>query len=67
MDGIERIPDVPASPGVVPFRVTGHQFQKHRVLFRQLIPGNAYTFPNESLTPQELVSIVTATQTKQTP
>lgn len=55
MDGIERIPDVPASPGVVPFRMTGHQFPKHKVLFQQLIPGNAYTFPNESLTAQELV------------
>jgi hypothetical protein len=55
MDGIERIPDVPVSPGVVPFRMTGHQFPKHKVLFRQLIPGNAYSFPNESLSSQELV------------
>ena len=55
MDGIERIPDVPASPGVVPFRVTGQQFTKHKVLLRQLIPGNAFTFPNDSLSSQELV------------
>jgi hypothetical protein len=55
VDGIERIPDVPASPGVVPFRVTGLQFPKHTVLFQQLIPGNAYAFPNESLSAQELV------------
>jgi hypothetical protein len=59
MDGVERIPDVSASPGVVPFRVTGQQFPKHRVLLQQLIPGNAYTFPNESLSSQELVSILT--------
>lgn len=57
MDGIERIPDVPASPGVVPFRVTGHQFPKHKVLLQQLIPGNAYTFPNESLSSQELCTL----------
>lgn len=53
MDGIERIPGVPASPGVVPFRMTGVQFTKHRILFQQLIPGQAYTFPNESLSSQE--------------
>ncbi|XP_021942091.1 uncharacterized protein LOC110841101 [Zootermopsis nevadensis] len=57
MDGIESIPGVPASPGVVPFRLSGHQFSKHKVLFEQLIPGNAYTFPNESLSKQELVRI----------
>jgi hypothetical protein len=59
MDGIERIPDVSTSPGVVPFRVTGHQFPKHKVLFQQLIPANAYIFPNESLTSQELVRTLT--------
>jgi hypothetical protein len=59
MDGIERIPDVPVSPGVVPFRVTGHQFPKHKLLFQQLIPGNAYTFPNESLSAQQLVRTLT--------
>lgn len=53
MDGIERIPGVPASPGVVPFRVTGQQFTKHRILFQQLIPGHDYAFPNESLSSQE--------------
>jgi len=53
MDGIERIPGVPASPGVVPFRMTGQQFTKHKILFQQLIPGHAYTFPNESLSSQE--------------
>jgi len=55
MDGIERIPDVPASPGVVPFRMTGQQFTKHTILFQELIPGNAQTFPNDSLSSQELV------------
>jgi hypothetical protein len=59
MDGIERMPDVSESPGVVPFRVTGHQFPKHKVLFQQLIPGNAYIFPNESLSSQELVRTLT--------
>lgn len=57
MDGIERIPDVPASPGVVPFRLTGQQFTKHKVLFKQLIPGHAYTFPNDSLSSQELCAL----------
>ncbi|XP_021940956.1 uncharacterized protein LOC110840320 [Zootermopsis nevadensis] len=57
MDGIESIPGVPASPGVVPFRLSGHQFSKHKVLFEQLIPGNAYTFPNESLSKQELCTL----------
>ena len=59
MDGIERIPGVPASPGVVPFRMTGDQFTKHRILFQQLIPGHAYTFPNESLSSQEQVRKLT--------
>lgn len=57
MDGIERIPGVQASPGVVPFRVTGQQFIKHKILFRYLIPGHAYTFPNESLSTQELCTL----------
>ena len=59
MDGIERIPGVPASPGIVPFRVSGHQFTKHVILFQQLIPGHAYTFPNDSLTSQEQVRTLT--------
>ncbi|XP_069678590.1 uncharacterized protein [Periplaneta americana] len=57
MDGIERIPDIPEMPGLVPFRLTGHQYPKHRVLLRGLVPGNAYTFPNESLTAQELCTL----------
>lgn len=59
MDGIERIPGVQASPGVVPFRVTGQQFTKHKILFQYLIPGHAYTFPNDSLSSQELVRTLT--------
>jgi hypothetical protein len=59
MDGIERNPGLPASPGVVPFRVSGQQFTKHKILFRQLIPGNAFTFPNDSLSSQEQVRTLT--------
>jgi hypothetical protein len=59
MDGIERIPGILASPGVVPFRVTGHQFIKHMILFQELIPGHANTFPDDSLTSQEQVRTLT--------
>ena len=59
MDGIERIPGVPASPGVVPFRMTGQQFTKHMILFQELIPGHANIFPNESLSSQEQVRTLT--------
>jgi hypothetical protein len=59
MDGIERIPGLPESPGVVPFRMTGQQFTKHMILFQQLIPGHAHTFPNDSLSSQELVRTLT--------
>lgn len=52
-DGIRRAPDVTASDGVVPFTPSGPEFFRHMILLTKLIPGNAYSFPNNSLTTVE--------------
>jgi len=53
LDGIERAQGVFTSPSVLPFSPSGMQFTKHRILLSRLIPGNAMTFPNNTLTAQE--------------
>lgn len=55
-DGIERAPGVFNSATILPFSPSGHQFTKHRILLTRLLPGNAQSFPNATLTAQERVS-----------
>lgn len=62
MDGIERAPGVTQTQSVLPFSPSGFQFSKHRILLSRLIPGNANTFPNTSLTAIERVSILNLSQ-----
>lgn len=38
-----------------PYSPRGKQADKNKILLTKLIPGNAYTFPNETLTPLERV------------
>lgn len=52
-DGIERAYNVNAGPNVIPYSPIGFQFSKFRILLSRLIPGNAFTFPNSTLTRQE--------------
>lgn len=52
-DGIERAYNVNAGPNVIPYSPIGFQFPKFRILLSRLIPGNAFTFPNSTLTRQE--------------
>lgn len=54
-DGIERINGVQPSPGVVPYKASGFQFTKHKILLQKLLPNNAQSkrFPNETLTTEE--------------
>ncbi|XP_034253040.1 uncharacterized protein LOC117652324 [Thrips palmi] len=52
-DGIRRAPDVTPSDGVVPFTPSGPEFFRHMILLTKLIPGNAYNFPNSSLSMPE--------------
>lgn len=58
-DGIQIADDSVSSlmPGVLPYSPTGFQFNKFRVLLSRLIPGNAFRFPNETLTRQERCSL----------
>ncbi|XP_037949543.1 uncharacterized protein LOC119680678 [Teleopsis dalmanni] len=56
-DGIQRAPNIVASPGVIPYSPTGFQFSKFRILLQRLIPGNAYNFPNNSLSVEERCSL----------
>ncbi|XP_065090066.1 uncharacterized protein LOC135711212 [Ochlerotatus camptorhynchus] len=56
-DGIVRASGVQNIPGVLPFSPVGFHFTKHRILFSRLLPGNAQTFPNATLTPQERCSL----------
>lgn len=55
LDGIERAPGV-FQQSVLPFSPSGYQFSKHRLLLSRLIPGNAFNFPNGTLTTIERVS-----------
>ncbi|EDW74052.2 uncharacterized protein Dwil_GK21722 [Drosophila willistoni] len=56
-DGIKRAPGISAIDGVIPYSPTGFQFPKFRLLLSRLIPGNANTFPNSSLTRVERCSL----------
>ncbi|XP_033234559.1 uncharacterized protein [Drosophila pseudoobscura] len=56
-DGIKRAPGVTAIDGVIPYSPTGFQFPKFRILLSRLIPGNANSFPNSSLTSVERCSL----------
>nr|XP_036230941.1 uncharacterized protein LOC106625100 isoform X2 [Bactrocera oleae] len=56
-DGIQRAYGVAESPGVIPYSPTGFQFPKFRILLSRLIPGNALTFPNNTLTREERCSL----------
>lgn len=55
LDGIERAPGIFTSNTVLPFSPSAFQFSKHRLLLSRLVPGNAVTFPNNTLTPLERV------------
>lgn len=52
-DGIRRDPRTMASEGVIPYTPAGPEFFRHTILLKMLIPGNAYNFPNASLTTAE--------------
>lgn len=56
MDGIKHAPGS-LNPAVLPFSPSEYQFSKHRLLLSRLIPGNAYNFPNNSLTAVERVRL----------
>ncbi|XP_034651489.1 uncharacterized protein LOC117890645 isoform X2 [Drosophila subobscura] len=56
-DGIKKAPGVTAVDGVIPYSPTGFQFPKFRILLSRLIPGNANSFPNNSLTSVERCSL----------
>ncbi|XP_023246889.1 uncharacterized protein LOC111643380 [Copidosoma floridanum] len=51
-DGIVRNPHVKAREGILPYAPLGKQFFRHAQTLR-VIPGNAFNFPNDSLTPIE--------------
>lgn len=55
LDGIERAPGY-FQQSVLPFSPSGYQFSKHRLLLSRLIPGNAFNFPNNTLSTVERVS-----------
>lgn len=55
LDGIEQAPGV-FQQSVLPFSPSGYEFSKHRLLLSRLIPGNAFNFPNNTLTTVERVS-----------
>ncbi|XP_054740559.1 uncharacterized protein LOC129246063 [Anastrepha obliqua] len=56
-DGIQRTYGVAETPGVIPYSPSGFQFPKCRILLSRLIPGNAMTFPNQTLTREERCSL----------
>ncbi|XP_039482478.1 uncharacterized protein LOC120445892 isoform X1 [Drosophila santomea] len=56
-DGIKKAAGINAADGVIPYSPTGFQFPKLKILLSGLIPGNAYTFPNSSLTRVERCSL----------
>lgn len=57
LDGIEKASGVTVSSKVLPFSPSGYQFSKHRILLSRLIPGNGNSFPNNTLTAMERVSV----------
>lgn len=56
-DGIQRAYGVAEAPGLMPYSPTGFQFPKFRILLSRLIPGNAFNFPNNTLTREERCSL----------
>lgn len=52
-DGIEKAKNIEASPLVIPYSPVGFQFSKHKILLTKLLPGNAYRFPNDTLSIEE--------------
>ncbi|KAK9507822.1 hypothetical protein O3M35_007596 [Rhynocoris fuscipes] len=52
-DGIEKEPDIYPAPGVIPYSTAGFQSYKYSLLYSNLLPGTARTFPNISLTVHE--------------
>ncbi|KAH8290555.1 hypothetical protein KR054_003981, partial [Drosophila jambulina] len=56
-DGIKKAPGITAGNGVLPYSPTGFQFPKFRILLSRLIPGNANSFPNSSLSSVERCSL----------
>lgn len=52
-DGIEKISGIKPMPGVIPYKPSGFQFSKHKILLTKLLPGNAERFPNETLSIEE--------------
>ncbi|EDV57129.1 uncharacterized protein Dere_GG19856 [Drosophila erecta] len=56
-DGIKKAAGINAADGVIPYSPTGFQFPKLKILLSRLIPGNANTFPNSSLTRVERCSL----------
>ncbi|XP_016947606.1 uncharacterized protein LOC108022910 isoform X2 [Drosophila biarmipes] len=56
-DGIKKAAGVNPAAGVIPYSPTGFQFPKFKILLSRLIPGNANSFPNSSLTRVERCSL----------
>ncbi|XP_017051700.2 uncharacterized protein LOC108095203 [Drosophila ficusphila] len=56
-DGIKKANGINAGNGVLPYSPTGFQFPKFKILLSRLIPGNANSFPNSSLTRVERCSL----------
>lgn len=56
-DGIKKAAGINVADGVIPYSPTGFQFPKLKILLSRLIPGNANTFPNSSLTRVERCSL----------
>ncbi|XP_077295617.1 uncharacterized protein LOC143917878 [Arctopsyche grandis] len=57
LDGIVRASSLSASSNVLPYSPKGFQFYKHRILLSNLITGNTYNFPNDSLSSLEKCSM----------
>ncbi|XP_017070489.2 uncharacterized protein LOC108107451 isoform X2 [Drosophila eugracilis] len=56
-DGIRKAAGINVVDGVIPYSPTGFQFPKFKILLSRLIPGNANSFPNSSLTSVERCSL----------
>ncbi|XP_067008368.2 uncharacterized protein [Anabrus simplex] len=57
VDGIEEDQEVQATDYTVPFKLTGYQLNKYRLLMRSFIPRSSHQFPNASLTPIQKCSL----------
>lgn len=58
LDGIVRASTFSSSSNMLPYSPKGFHFYKHRILLTNLIPGNGYSFPNNTLTPLERVNLL---------